>query len=252
MTGSTLVGETPAPARLYARFSRRFWALALDSVVYAISIVLLIVLLEAVRGHRGGTGAVFFLWFGSLCFYEPLLVWRRGATLGHMAANLRVVDLDTGGNPTFLRALARFWLKTFLGLLAFAFMGTTRRHQALHDLIVRTTVEINDPAKARPEHYVEEREPISTVGLPSRRRRVLVIVAYSVLGWLAVGIALVSTQSSQCLEHTYACTPQERVAEDVVSLLYLALVAACIILGWTGRLPGARRTHAILQAAPPA
>jgi hypothetical protein len=82
------------------------------------------------------------------------------ATLGHMAANIHVVDLRTGGKPTFLRALARSWLKAFAGLLAFAFMGTTRRHQALHDLAARTTVEITDPAKALPQHFVEERAPI--------------------------------------------------------------------------------------------
>jgi hypothetical protein len=186
-------------------------------------------------------GLAFLLWFGFLCLYEPVLVWRRGATLGHMAANIRVVDQRTGGNPTFLRALGRFWLKGFVGLLAFAFMGTTRRHQALHDLAARTTVEIADPAKALPEHFVEEREPLPAAGLPSRLRRVVVILAYSVVSWLALGVALILSESEQCVEHNFACTPQELLLEKVLGLLFVGVLAACIIFGWTGRLLGARR-----------
>src|SRR3954468_5946410 len=126
MEPANMLAEASASPPLYARFSRRFWALAIDSVVYAASLLVVFLLLEIVRGDRAGAGGVFLLWLGFLCFYEPVLVWRRGATLGHMAANLRVVALGSGGNPTFLRAFIRFWLKTFVGLLAFVFMGTTR------------------------------------------------------------------------------------------------------------------------------
>jgi RDD family protein len=210
-----------------------------------VSIVVLVVVLETVRGTRSGVGLAFLLWFGFLCLYEPVLVWRRGATLGHMAANIRVVDQRTGGNPTFLRALGRFWLKAFVGLLAFAFMGTTRRHQALHDLAARTTVEIADPAKALPEHFVEERAPLPAAGLPSRLRRVVVILAYSLVTWIAVGIAAVTTESAECLERNH-CSPAERLLDDVVGLILAGVLAACIILGWTGRLWGARRTHGMV------
>lgn len=239
------LAQTLASPRLYARFTRRFRALAIDSAVYGVSLILLIVVLEAVRGVRGGAGAAFLMWLGFLCLYEPVLVWQRGATLGHMAVNIRVVDLRSGGNPSFLRAFARFWLKGIVGLLAFAFMGTTRRHQALHDLAARTMVEIKDPTKAQPEHFVEERAPIPPAGLPSARRRVVVILAYSMASWLALGVSLAATESSECFEHTSACTPQERILENVFGLLFVGAVAAWIILGWTGRLLGARRTHRI-------
>ncbi len=244
------LAQAPASPRLYARFSRRFWALAIDSAVYGASAILLMVLLETMRGARGGVGSAFLIWLGFLCLYEPVLVWQRGATLGHMAANIRVVDLRTGGNPGFLRAFARFWLKGIVGLLAFAFMGTTRRHQALHDLAARTTVEINDQTKALPSHFVEERAPTPTAGLPSRLRRVVVILAYLVVSWLAFGVSLVMTQSAQCFERTSACTPQERLLENVFSLLFVGALSACIILGWTGRLLGARRTHRIAPTTP--
>ncbi len=242
MIGDAKEPGSPAPApaspHLYARFSRRFWALALDGVVYAVSIVLLVVVIEAAHG----TARVAFLqWLGFLCLYEPLLVWRRGATLGHMAANIRVVDLRTGRNPTFLRALGRFWLKAFLGLFAFVFMGTTRRHQALHDLAAGTTVEIDDPAKARPEHFIGERAPLPSAGMPSRLRRVVVILAYSLLSWLVLGILLITIQSTQCLAYNSACSLQERVLEDALGLVFVGGLAVYIIFGWTGRLWGARR-----------
>jgi uncharacterized RDD family membrane protein YckC len=233
------LAQPPAPPHLYARFSRRFWALALDGAVYGVSMILLVVLLEAVHGGHGGP-------------YEPVLVWRRGATLGHMAANIRVVDLRTGDNPTFLRASGRFWLKAFVGLLAFVFMGTTRRHQALHDLAARTTVEINDPAKALPEHFVEERAHLPTADLPSRLRRIVVILAYSVVSWLVLGAALIAIESDQCLEHNSACSPAERLLESVLGLLFVGVLAACIIFGWTGRLLGARLTpHRVVPTTPP-
>jgi hypothetical protein len=210
----------------------------------------LIVVIEAVHGAHGGARIAILLWLGFLCLYEPVLVWRRGATLGHMAANIRVVDQRTGGNPTFLRAFGRFWLKAFVGLLAFAFMGTTRRHQALHDLAARTTVEIADPAKALPQYFVEERGPLTAADLPSRLRRVVVILAYSLVSWLAIGVAAISTESAECLERHY-CSPAERLLDDVVGLILAGVLAACIILGWTGRLWGARRTHRVVPPPPP-
>ncbi len=251
LTEAGIATEASAPAHLYARFSRRFWALAIDSAVYAVSIVLLIVLLEVVRGADRSTRTAFLLWLGFLCLYEPILVWLRGATLGHMAANIRVVDLRTGGNPTFLRAFARFWLKAFVGLVAFAFMGTTRRHQALHDLAAGTTVEIADPEKALPAHFVTERDPLSTMGLPSRLRRVLVILAYSMISWVLLGVALISTQSEQCLERDFACTPGERLLERVLGLLFVGLLATWIVFGWNGRLLGARRTRQVVSPSQP-
>ena len=246
VTEPSELAPVPVSPHLYARFSRRFWALALDGVVYLVSIVLLIVVIEAAHG---GARVAFLLWLGFLCLYEPVLVWRRGATLGHRAANLRVVDQRTGGNPTFLRAFGRFWLKAFVGLLAFAFMGTTRRHQALHDLAAGTTVEIKDPAKALPEHFVGERDPLPAEGLPSRLRRVVVILAYSVVSWLLLGITLITTESEQCLEH-YTCSPEERLLGNILGLVFAGVLAACIIFGWTGRLLGARRTR-IAPTTPP-
>jgi hypothetical protein len=84
--------------------------------------------------------------------YEPLLVAWRGGTIGHFATNLRVVG-PAGGNPSFARAFARYVVKTALGLPSFISMTLTRRHQAVHDVLTRTTVQIRDSSRARPGDY---------------------------------------------------------------------------------------------------
>ena len=58
-------------------------------------------------------------WWFVLLFYEPILVWRRGGTIGHDRMNLRVVDNRTGGNLSLPKAVIRFWLKVLLGIFSF-------------------------------------------------------------------------------------------------------------------------------------
>jgi uncharacterized RDD family membrane protein YckC len=238
---ATLAADRPDPPHLYARFSRRFRALAIDSAVYGTSLVALLLLIEGVGGRRAATGTAVFAWIAFLCLYEPLLVWRRGATLGHALTNLRVVDLRSGGNPGFLKSLGRFWLKSLVGLAAFAFMGTTRRHQALHDLAAGTTVELRDPDRARPEHFVGARADLPAEGLPPAWRRIAVIVVYVVGSWLLLGLVLVGLESDACVQNPGACTGTERAMDAAMGLLCVGSLALCIVLGWRGRLPGARR-----------
>jgi hypothetical protein len=73
--------------------------------------------------------------------------------------NLRVVDDNTGGNPGLMKALGRFLIKGLLGVASFVSMSLARRHQALHDMMTRSTVQVRDPSKAAPHHYVLDREP---------------------------------------------------------------------------------------------
>lgn len=230
--------EASGERRLYARISRRLLAITVDTLVYVLSLVVLMVLVEALHGSSGVRAATVG-WLAFCLLYEPLLVSRRGATVGHACANVRVVHLRTGAAPGFLRALARFWLKGLVGLLGFAFMGTTRRHQALHDLAVGTTVEIRDPAKARPWQYAEERRPASGWSLPPVWRRVAVILMYSVGTWLLFDVSLLLLESKECFERS-RCSSMERTVEKMLEILFLGALAAWIIFGWRGRLPGAR------------
>jgi uncharacterized RDD family membrane protein YckC len=128
-------------ARAPARFSRRVQAAAVDVLVHGASLVTTMSLLELVPGHRHATSAAFAVWLGFAICYEPVLVSRRGATLGHALSHLRVVDLETGARPDLSSAFARFWLKATSGILGFTLAAITGRPHAPHDLAAGTVVQ---------------------------------------------------------------------------------------------------------------
>ena len=67
--------------------------------------------------------------------------------------NLRVVDNRSGGNVSLLKALARLVVKGVLGIFSFFSMNLSRRHQAIHDILTRSSVQIKNPSRAQPHHY---------------------------------------------------------------------------------------------------
>jgi uncharacterized RDD family membrane protein YckC len=93
-------------------------------------------------------------WFWIAVLYEPVLVWRRGGTVGHSRLNLRVVDDRTGGNLSLPKALVRYSLKSVLALPSFLSMTMSARHQAVHDLLTGSSVRVRDAAVAHTEDFV--------------------------------------------------------------------------------------------------
>lgn len=143
---------------LYATFARRVNAITLDGLLvfgFSVSIFALVSALEDSPALRTG---IVVLWWGVLLLYDPILVWRFGGTLGHRLLNLRVVDDRTGGNVGFARAIVRTIVKGLLGVLTFLSMTLSRRHRAIHDIATSSSVQIRDPSRALPYHYVTERE----------------------------------------------------------------------------------------------
>ncbi|QMU29887.1 RDD family protein [Adhaeribacter radiodurans] len=69
-----------------------------------------------------------------LFIYEPLFVSIFGGTLGHQLFRMRVVDEKTYENLSFLPAIGRFLVKTFLGWLSFLTTTFNPRRRAIHDL----------------------------------------------------------------------------------------------------------------------
>ena len=177
----------------------------------------------------------------ALLLYEPVLVSFTGGTLGHYLANLRVVDERDGGNISFLKACARVVIKGLLGLYSFAILAATRRNQAVHDLLTRSTVQIRDPAKALPGQYITERSEPANPNMPSRLRRGVVICACLLLMFMVHTIIIVGALSPRCINNNY-CSASERVVSLAAGITLLAMAALIIALGWKGRLVGARRT----------
>ena len=76
---------------------------------------------------------------------DPVMVSIRGASPGHHLMRITIQDAKTGKNIGLLRALLRSVLRGVFGWLSLVFVLATKKHQALHDLICRTTVLLRDP-----------------------------------------------------------------------------------------------------------
>jgi uncharacterized RDD family membrane protein YckC len=232
------VSMTPAPR--YARFSRRLRGMMLDWAITLIVIFGAVLAAVTVRSDNFSR-ALGILVLIALLLYEPVLVSFTGGTLGHYLTNLRVVDERDGGNISFLKACARVVIKGLLGLYSFVILAATRRNQAVHDLLTRSTVQIRDPAKALPGQYITERSEPANPNMPSRLRRVGVICASLLLMFMVHTIIIVGALSPRCINNNY-CSASERVVSLAAGITLLAMAALIIALGWKGRLVGARRT----------
>ena len=238
---------SPRPAPRYARFSRRLRAMLIDWIL-ALTVLYGALLLATAASNDDFSRGLGILVVVTLVLYEPILVSRMGSTLGHYFTNLRVVDDRDGGNIGFARACARSIIKTVLGLYSFVILAATRRNQALHDLLTRSTVQIRDPAKASPGQYIAERTEFAAAGMPSPWRRIAVTCFYLLL----IGIAYVGIVGSTvghgaishaCIDRNF-CSGGERILSLMFGAGLLGICAVCIAMGWRGRLVGARGTLA--------
>ena len=237
-------GIPAIPAPRYARFSRRVRAIVIDLMVAWALIFGALSLAIAVSSDNFSRGLGFTV-IAVLLLYEPVLVSFTGSTVGHYFTNLRVVD-DGGGNISFLKACARLIIKSLLSWYSFVILAATRRNQALHDLLTRSTVQIRDGSRATPDQYISERVDLAASGMPSRLRRVLVTGGYLVLAFtlltLAVGaIETGGALSGACVNNGY-CSAGERMLDLAVGVASILMTALIVTLGWRGRLFGARQT----------
>jgi uncharacterized RDD family membrane protein YckC len=231
----------------YARFTRRVQALMYDTMILVVVLVLTLFLATASEG-LGASRLIGFTGAAIILLYEPVLVAWRGATLGHSLRNLRVVDDRTQGNISFLKAIVRYVIKLVLGLLSFLTMGTTQRHQAIHDLLTGSTVRIRDESLAGARDYHVARTEFADGTMPSRLRRSIAIVVYLLLAAVALSVATAfvpeEAMTTACLDNDSMCTAAENVMLNAIGIGILALCATIIIMGWRGLLPGCRRKSA--------
>jgi uncharacterized RDD family membrane protein YckC len=230
--------ETTSTKTAYGRFSRRLKAFAIDWII--IMLLLVMALFVAVSTNSDRVGRVLgFTFVVVWLLYEPLLVWLTGSTVGHYISNLRVVDDRTHGNVSFLKAVARLVIKSPLGIYSFTTMATTSRHQAVHDLLTRSTVQIRDQSKARDFEYVVENTKLLSPTMPSRLRRLAAILCYSFATFVFYIILIRVLTSNVCLSWG-RCSSTENAMIEVGALILFGASALFIIQGWRGRLYGCR------------
>ena len=241
---STDIRNVTGSVPLYARFSRRMRGIVIDWII-AMVVLFGAVMLASATGNSDVSRMLGCLVIAFLLLYEPVLVTLTGGTVGHWISNLRVVDDRTGGNVSFAKALARLVIKGVLSWYSFVILAATRRNQAVHDLLTRSTVQIRDASKARVGQYVTERVEPADGSMPSSRRRSVVTILYlalSLAAWFMMVSSLVvaGALSEGCIDRDF-CSAGERAINAAIGVGTLLAVAGVIALGWNGRLPGARR-----------
>jgi hypothetical protein len=235
----------PSAFPRYARFGRRLKGMLIDWVVSLVLIFGTMFLVISI-GDQTSSRVFGILAVAIVLLYEPVLVSLTGSTLGHYMTNLRVVDQVTSGNISFVKAVGRFVLKSLLGWYSFIAMMATRRNQAVHDWLTKSTVQMRDAGKALPHHFIVERTDLQHSGMPPAWRRLVVILGYLLVITFAVGLILelllaVGTELTAC---TVNCRSLEAVLSIAISLVWLAAIAVLVGLGWRGRLFGARKRGA--------
>jgi uncharacterized RDD family membrane protein YckC len=223
------MSTTPA----YGRFSRRLQAVFIDSIIFLVLMAAALSVMTALQSDHVGR-ILGFTFLALLLLYEPVLVPLTGGTIGHYLCNLRVVDDRTNGNIGFLKAVARSIIKSVLGLYSFITMGTTLRHQALHDVLTHSTVQIRDFAKAKVFHYRTER---TISGVPSRVRQVIVIVLYLIAIYVLISIAVDLSVPDACLSHGPCPIIGIGLAGRICSLHHLRLARQTLRLPRPARAP---------------
>lgn len=119
----------------YAGFWIRVFANVLD-VLWMAAVNMALVLIQG-RQPLPQSGAVTFA-----VIVTTFWIWK-GATPGKMMCRLRIIDADTGGQPTAWQCIGRYlMLLVVLGLagIGYLWIAIDARKQGWHDKVVRTLV----------------------------------------------------------------------------------------------------------------
>lgn len=223
----------------YAAFARRLRALVIDAALVMGIVAALVIGADFADSLPGYGRGAWLIMFCALFLYEPVFVWQRGATVGHALCKITVVDERSGEHPRLWQAFTRYFLKLLLGIPSFVTMALTKKHQAVHDMLTKTTVQLRRdvPLDAGDFHLERDEEPVA--GLPSKGRRTAVMILYLVALFLLYGVLLAVTDPLGCLRDQ-SCPVAIRLLADAMSVLWMVLSLATIIAAWKGLLPGAR------------
>ena len=162
---------TDIPQKHFANISRRTQAVIIDSLFLFFLFLGTSFLASKIDiSPYIKVGIIGFL----VLFTEPLLVTFHGASVGHHMKGLRIKNARTGKNLNIFFAFIRFILKSFIGLFSLIFVLTTKRHQALHDMISNSVVVMSPRYVNEGYEGLSERDAEQEGYLyPSKLRRLL-------------------------------------------------------------------------------
>ncbi len=226
--------------REYPRLIRRVRAVLIDSAIAIFVIYSWWMMLPLLEGYPVVIRLAYpiIVWV----ILDPILVSSAGYTPGHYAMGLRVQDAKTVNNIGLLRAILRSLFRTLTGWWSFILVLATKKHQALLDLLVGTVVVLCNPESlAQSERAFERSQDGNNFIYPSRVKRILVIVIYLILSFIAMVLLNMLCISEDCLNNQFHCSTLDAFVSYATSILLFLSVGGIIVYGWRCQLLGARK-----------
>ncbi|WP_281649171.1 RDD family protein [Parendozoicomonas sp. Alg238-R29] len=222
----------------YPRLIRRLKALWIDGLIIIPFIVLGFVLVSILKTKNDLINILIVLF--PIFMYEPFMVSLRGATFGHSLYGLKIITTK-GNKLNIVLSTLRFLLKIVAGSFSLIFVLTTKKHQALHDLLSGSLV-VNEPEFDLPS-YEKKQERFSNIEkykYPSKFRRIFVILSYMFAFFVLMGVWASIFISTACIE-SRVCSTWESTLQILQGFVFWGAIFYFIVVGWRARLPGCRR-----------
>lgn len=233
---------TPA-SEGYPRMLRRLRGVFIDGVVWPLAAIGTLVALTfaGVENPWIRVGLPLLVVF----LLDPVAVSFTGGSIGHHLTGLRVRKDRVDERISVLAASVRFIVKSLFGLPAFFVAFVTQRRQGLHDLAARSLIVYRNVDEVPVwERMVERTAADEHATYVSLWRRLLVIVLYCFLLYIAAGLVMAAVMSGPCVNSGEQCTSAQAIGAIIVLAALLIGFAVVAILGFRGRLYGCRKRTA--------
>jgi uncharacterized RDD family membrane protein YckC len=223
----------------YPRLLRRTKAVMTDAVILPVAVIASLFLGDALGVTNTSVKVASFVL--PIFILEPGMVALTGGTIGHHLFGLRVARLDGKRRINLFAAIIRFAVKLVLSWVSFIVVLTTKKHQAVHDLLARSVVVHVSPEGLPAREVLAERSsPDAKYSYPSAWRRVGVIGCYWIIATTLIGMVSNLVASKACIQGV-SCTTLEYFSVMGFDLAWLLSVGWLTVQGWNGLLFGCMR-----------
>ncbi len=222
----------------YARLLRRIQSLLIDGIIIPViffGVIFIASLFELQGVYTASLAGL------AIFIFEPFLVSTTGGTVGQHIVGIQVKNKKTGKNINIISAIIRFVVKIILGVISLITILTTRYHQGIHDALVGSIVTLKNPESQPSNELLKEREfELPSYIYPSKTRKIIMLIVYNVLIFIAITVAFGLLLSDECLT-SGRCTGKDNIIALVLQSLWLICIPFSIIMCWKGRMFGCRR-----------
>jgi uncharacterized RDD family membrane protein YckC len=238
--------QTTSTGLGYPRLVRRLRGLFIDSLVVPLATMATLVALT----YAGVENT----WIKIACpvlvvlLLEPVAVSVTGGSIGHHLTGLRVRKERADERINVLAATVRFVVKAIFGLPAFFVAFVTQKRQGLHDLAAKSLIVHKSGASLPAYEIVPARTADDEQATyASAWQRMLVILLYWVLLYVAINVVLAAIMFGPCMNSPDRCTAAQQAGAALGLVTLLGAFATTAVLGWRGRLYGCRKRQVASQ-----